>query len=377
MNIFDGHFKLNQDLLRFYGLWPFEKTKFERFRAVCFYILLISAVIIQLAQFVTADLRINVVVKILSDSCLCLIYVINFNIFLFNTKKMLTDPQEIKIVEHYVYQGKNITVAVTLLQICMACTLLMIQLTPDILDFLRPLNESRAHYLLLLSEYHINEGKLFYYIILYNSVSYNIGISSTISISLIFVLSALHCCAIFKICSYRIQHSVDKKVITCFNKKNEVIKRIIKTVELHKNAQKLFKLLTTSFTLSFLLIVVVGMCSFVLNLYRLLFAIISMDDFMEFMIATCYIIGHELYLFGTTFLGQLMVNYADELFITTYMSLWYKTPVKVQKLFLFVMQISSKSVVPNLGGLYVSVMESFTSVMSTAISFMMVIYSIQ
>jgi len=44
------------------------------------------------------------------------------------------------------------------------------------------------------------------------------------------------------------------------------------------------------------------------------------------------------------------------------MSLWYKAPVTVQKLLLFMMQISSKSVVPNLGGVYVSVMESFTSV---------------
>jgi len=39
-----------------------------------------------------------------------------------------------------------------------------------------------------------------------------------------------------------------------------------------------------------------------------------MNNFNEFIIAISYIIGHELYLLGTTFIGQLMVNHADELF---------------------------------------------------------------
>jgi len=39
-----------------------------------------------------------------------------------------------------------------------------------------------------------------------------------------------------------------------------------------------------------------------------------MDNLNEFIIAISYIIGHELYLFATTFVGQLIVNHADELF---------------------------------------------------------------
>jgi len=39
-----------------------------------------------------------------------------------------------------------------------------------------------------------------------------------------------------------------------------------------------------------------------------------MDNLNEFIIAIGYIVAHELYLLGTTFIGQLMVNHADELF---------------------------------------------------------------
>jgi len=50
--MFDDHYhKFNQTLLRFFGLWPYEKTKFERFRAMCFHMLLISYVIAQVILF--------------------------------------------------------------------------------------------------------------------------------------------------------------------------------------------------------------------------------------------------------------------------------------------------------------------------------------
>ncbi|XP_071567625.1 uncharacterized protein, partial [Temnothorax nylanderi] len=313
-------------------------------------------------QFAIADCSVNVIIRILSEALPAMLCVVKFNIFFFDTKKiqlkqmleeiinnrrMLTDPQEIKIVEHYARQGKIATIMsicnnvifmykeyysiveayiIQLYYICdikysliynllrsrLVCcnyftlkmekitiiwhilynlvltifsvfAFLIMALIPDILDFFRPLNESRAHYISFLNEYHMNKGIQFYYCLLYSVISINIGVLSVLSISSMLLLISLHCCALFKVCSYRIQHSVDKKVIACSNKRNVIVERLIRTVELHQNAQK-------------------------------------------------------------------------------YMSLWYKTPVSVQKFFLFIMQICSKSVVPNIAGLLVLVMETFTSV---------------
>ncbi|XP_018392479.1 PREDICTED: uncharacterized protein LOC108771638 [Cyphomyrmex costatus] len=76
-----------------------------------------------------------------------------------------------------------------------------------------------------------------------------------------------------------------------------------------------------------------------------------------------------------TLLLALLRHYCATLKIARYMSLWYKAPVTVQKLLLFMMQITSKSLVPNIGGLYVSVLESFTTVSKMALSFAMILYS--
>ncbi|XP_011706890.1 PREDICTED: uncharacterized protein LOC105462061 [Wasmannia auropunctata] len=294
-----------------------------------------------------------------------------------NNRRMLTDVQEIKIVEHYVQQGKNFTVLLLVLLILMSLLLPMMALLPDILDIVQPLNESRTHSLLILSEYNVNEGIQYYSFFVYILTSIFVGAFSMLAIGTMLVLVALHCCAIFKICSCRIKQSVDKNVIAYSNERNVIVKRIIRTVELHRNAQKLFKLLISSFTISFLILLVIGMCSLVVNLYRLLYELKYMDNLIGILITIGYIGGHELYIFGTSFLGQLMVNHADEFFNSIYMSLWYKASITVQKLLLFIMQISSKSLVPSVGGIYVSVMESFTTFTKTSLSFMMVIYSLQ
>lgn len=50
--MFDDHYyKFNETLLRILGLWPYERTACERFRAICFYMLLISHVIAEVILF--------------------------------------------------------------------------------------------------------------------------------------------------------------------------------------------------------------------------------------------------------------------------------------------------------------------------------------
>ncbi|XP_039308942.1 uncharacterized protein LOC120358527 [Solenopsis invicta] len=102
-----------------------------------------------------------------------------------------------------------------------------------------------------------------------------------------------------------------------------------------------------------------------------------MHDLIELMISTIYFIAHEIIFFTNSLIGQLVLNHSDELFNALYLSLWYEAPITIQKLLLFIMQISSKRLVTNFGGVCVVAMETFTSVTSTSISFMMVFFSIQ
>lgn len=132
MYVFNNHgYKFTQTLLKLLGLWPYKKTKFQRLRAICIYALLISYVLVQvilhfkyvcvyifflfffmyvcmylyasyfiyifvqhvssffffkLAQFAIADFNLNVVIRILSDMLPAVIYIVEFNLFFYNTK---------------------------------------------------------------------------------------------------------------------------------------------------------------------------------------------------------------------------------------------------------------------------------------------------
>ncbi|XP_039308590.1 uncharacterized protein LOC120358417 [Solenopsis invicta] len=388
--MFDDHCKFNETLLRFFGLWPYERTVCERLRAICFNMLFISHVIAEFAQFAIVDFfNVNITIRILRDAITTFLIFVIFNMFFLNTKKlkrildeiinnrrMITDSQEIEILDYYAYKGKKIIVTILSLVMCITFMTFVSGLLPDIFDVLWPLNESRVHDLLVMKEYKINEGIQYYIFCYYSIICINIGgIVTTFIISTLLSIN-LHCCAIYKVCSYRIKQFVDKEVIACSSKGN-VNERIIKTVELHRKAKKLFKLITTSFTMSYLIMAVAGMCGFAMSLYGLLNVIIYKYDLTELLTTACFIIGYEFCLFTITIMGQLLINHSDELFKSLYMSLWYEAPITVQKSILFIMQISVKSLVMNLGGVLEVAMQTFTSITNMSISFMMIFFSIQ
>ncbi|XP_039308520.1 odorant receptor 49a-like [Solenopsis invicta] len=113
-----------------------------------------------------------------------------------------------------------------------------------------------------------------------------------------------------------------------------------------------------------------------MSLYTLLNVIKYMNNFAEALIPTSYIIGYEVGIFILSFTGQLVINHSDELFNALYMSLWYEALITIQKSLLFIMIISKKSLIVNLGGIYVITMETFTSITSKSISVLMVFLSI-
>ncbi|XP_039308418.1 uncharacterized protein LOC113003716 [Solenopsis invicta] len=386
----DNCYKFNETLLRFLGVWPYGRTQCERFRAICICILLISHVIAEFGQLIIADYSVNTIITILSDAFQAFLELVVFSALFFNTKElkrmleevinhrqMLIDSQEIKILEYYVHQGEKFVVTVIWLLMFLALTFVIIGVLPDIFDFLRPLNESRTHNLLFMKEYQINIGIQYYFFFYYTLISHVIGtLASTAFISISLSIT-LHCCAILKICSYQTENFVDNKIIACSNKRNEIVGKIIRIVELHQKAKKLCKKIMTSFTVFLLVLIVIGICSFAMNLYRVMNAIKRIHDTVEFLLAICFFMGYEVFLLTSSFMGQIVINHADELFNAPYMSFWYKAPVTIQKSLLFIMQVSSKQMAMNIGGIYAITMESFTSITSTAISFMTVFYSLQ
>ncbi|TGZ45825.1 hypothetical protein DBV15_02677 [Temnothorax longispinosus] len=186
--------------------------------------------------------------------------------------------------------------------------LLIMELIPDILDFFRPLNESRAHYISFLNEYHMNKGVQFYYFLLYSIISINIGVLSVLSISSMLLVIALHCCALFKICSIIISiilYAIAELLPTIL----DLIFPINQTrpLELHASLEYFIDKTTYFYPI---------FCHWIISLL-FGFSVLMATDLLEM-------------IYIESICGLLR--------IARYNVKWYKAPIKMQKLLLFIMQ---------------------------------------
>ncbi|XP_039308517.1 uncharacterized protein LOC113003709 isoform X2 [Solenopsis invicta] len=321
----DQYYKFNETLLRLLGLWPYGSTKCQRFRSIFLYMLLLSRMIAEFSQLIIVDFNVNVIIKILLNASTALLQFVIFHTIFINSKTLkqalkevndnrrtLTDSEEIKILYYYAHQGEKVIFIVLWLVVFVSLTLFISGLLPDIFDFLLPLNESRPHNLLIMAEYQINVGIQYYIFYLYSMISTITALFTTTIILSAMVFLYLHCCAILKICSYRIKQIVDKNVLAYYNKSNIIIERIIRVVELHRKIKKLLKLITTNFASCYLIAFIVGICTIAMSLYTLLNVIKYMHNFAEAVIPTSYIIAYQLCFFILSFMAQLVTNHSDE-----------------------------------------------------------------
>jgi len=93
----------------------------------------------------------------------------------------------------------------------------------DILNIILPTNTSRAHHLLIKTEYLIDQEKYFYLILLHAIVSVCIGGIATLAIGTMLFTYLQHICGMFKIARYWHECINDRKDLDNLLFSNKVI----------------------------------------------------------------------------------------------------------------------------------------------------------
>ncbi|KAL6264377.1 hypothetical protein P5V15_004489 [Pogonomyrmex californicus] len=95
-------------------------------------------------------------------------------------------------------------------------------------------------------------------------------------------------------------------------------------------------------------------------------------------ISLLYVVCHFGYLFFFNYLGQQVINHSDNVFKKICSTRWYAAPLNTQKYFMMIMHRSMKtSTLMVYVGLFLPSLEGFASLVSTSLSYCMVIYSIR
>ncbi|EZA48251.1 hypothetical protein X777_14151 [Ooceraea biroi] len=386
----ERYFKLNRILLKMVGLWPYQQSYFIRIQKGVFTGIFLTFIIVQLLVLATMQSNLIFVLKILTFVFPALFVTIKYCLFIIHADSVkrllelirsdwnfLKDKVEIDILEKYGWYARLLTIMAIVFCYCGILFVDILQFLPVILDVILPLNESRPFRIIVITEYFINQEKYFYVILLHELLAVDLAAIALCSTSTTIMSYILHGCALLKVASYRIENAIEKDLLAIPSPKKEYLlyRKIVRAVIIHRRATEFIETFTSSFTVSYDILIIIGVSSLSINLFQFLQLITLTTNTGEASILIVLIVTHLGYMFAGNYAGQKIIDHGTKLFRTTYNGLWYVAPLHTQKLILFIMQKGTVDVTLTFGSIFVASLEGFATLTSTAISYFTVIYS--
>ncbi|XP_071628231.1 uncharacterized protein [Temnothorax longispinosus] len=390
----DSYYTINRNLLLCVGLWPYQGLGFRCILITFITIVLLSSVVFQLTTFVTKEYSMELLLKILAYSIPWLSYMLKYNLFCLNMKKMrglvervrfdwseLNNVRELEIIKRYSAIGRFITLVTTLFIYMSIFGFVVVQLLANfILDYITAANESRPRRLPAEAECFVDQEKYFTLLMSYVFLVVICGLTTVIAIETLFMSYTQHACGLFEVANCRVEQALHKgmarDIISVAEKNTIICQGIVSAVDVHRKAIEFIEMSITSFKWVYFITLPITVLSLSINLYRLS-RLITTEEYQDTITTLLFVLGHFWYLFFCNYLGQEVIDHSSNVFHKTYNVQWYTAPVKVQKLLLLVMQRSMRHCTIMIGGLFIPSLEGFATLTSMSLSYFMVIYSIQ
>ncbi|EZA48250.1 hypothetical protein DMN91_010367 [Ooceraea biroi] len=384
------YFKLNRILLKMVGLWPYQQSYFIRIQKGVFTGIFLTFIIVQLLVFLTAiQPNLMFVLKILSFVFPTMFVTMKYCLFIIHADSMkrllelirsdwnfLKDKVEIDILEKYAWYARLLTIIAFAFSYCCLLCAGILQFLPVILDLILPLNESRPLHLIVFAEYFINQEEYLYAMLLHEIFAVHLAAIALCCTSTTIMSYILHGCALLKVASYRVENAIGEDILAIPSPKKEYLlyRRIVNAVIIHRRAIEFIDVFTSSFAVSYDILIIIGVSSLSINLFQFL-QIITTKNTNEIFVVSGLIITHLSYMFGGNYAGQQITDHGTKLHQATYNAPWYVAPLHTQKLMLFIMQRANVDVTLTFGSIFVASLEGFCSLTSTAISYFTMLYS--
>ncbi|KAL6445390.1 hypothetical protein ACFW04_002293 [Cataglyphis niger] len=389
ISVQDQYFSLTRIFLLIVGLWPYQKSKLARFQFFCFFNIVITFIIFQLTTFITSKCTANFVIKVLSLVFIFICIIIKYYSFCINSETVrnlieelqriyndLEDGNEIAIIEKYGRNAKYYAAALIILFVCSIFIVTDIQVWPDILQIISFSNASQQRHLHILTEYFVDQEKYYYYLLLHINTAICIGFVVLVATGSMFIAYFQYMCAMFTIASYRIENAIKIQISHNIIKhnKNLIHKSIKSAVDIHRKAIALCIDLISKFEMSFFFLIIFGVMTLSLNMFRIASSTCNTDE-----LSLSFIVGFIslIYMFIANLVGQEITDHYNYIYVAAYKIRWYIAPPYIQKLILILLQRGNKSFGLNIGGLFTASIQCFTTLANTSLSYFTVMYSVR
>ncbi|XP_012217767.2 odorant receptor 49b-like isoform X2 [Linepithema humile] len=392
---FDGqrYYKVNRFVLEMLGLWPYNNSIYINIYRAFSISVIASSCVTQLAKLQNTVHDLDRLLYNLTYAVPSHIYLLKFISYIINIDKVrdmleriqhdwntLEDEKECEIIRYYTIIGMRYTIvffaASSPLLLCFVFGFYL----PGFLDFVHPLNESRSRRLPILAEYYIlDEQKHFYPILIHQSLLALLGVTMVLATESLNMVYVHHACGLFEVASYRLKHAFDdvKSSMSDSEKYAIVHARIVEAINIHRRSVEFLDYLVSTFISTYLIVLVLGVIAITINMFRLIEAILVLDDFEELLAAGSFIGGQYGFLFFANYFGQKVTDRSILVFDKAYGVPWYTAPIQIQKLLTFILQRTAKGYVLGIGGVIIASLEGFASMASMTLSYLTVIYSVR
>ncbi|XP_070523053.1 uncharacterized protein [Cardiocondyla obscurior] len=391
----DQYFRLNRVLLLTVGLWPYQQSSVTKLQYILICAILVAFIIFQMTTFVTLSCTSDLLIKILSSTFFFAMFIIKYILFRFNIEGVkdllmqlqgvynkIQDKNEIAIINRYDYIAKCYTVVLTLILLsfflnfnylitfftCLVfgvCTIplgILFQYSMNVTNINSPINGSRKYYFMFTMEYFIDQEKYYYLYILHINAALCIGMIIMIATGTMFITYIQHTCGMFKIASYRIERAINRNINKTFTleRKTLMTEGTICAVDIHRQAIKLNKNLMSVLETMFFCLIMCCVAALSLNLFQIASSEIEIKNLLIPFMCVSVCLTH---MFLSNVMGQIVTDHNGHVFTIAYNVQWYKSPLNVQRMILFLLQRNAKDFSLNVGGVFDASLDGFATVM--------------
>ncbi|XP_063972101.1 uncharacterized protein LOC135159951 isoform X4 [Diachasmimorpha longicaudata] len=352
-NPFDHpYYRITKYGLQFIGHWPFQSAKRKRFLRMSTLLIVSTIFIPKVIKFIESLNDLDIVcecVPILGCHLIAFTKFMNLTIVEDQMRNLLLSIErdwremklkcDIELLHIYSERARRINLFYATTIYIVVGIYFCSPAVPKVLDYFKPLNESRPRIFLYQTEYFIDQEKLH--------------------------LETLH------VKDYTHDPRPPKMISDHFEITINEIKRCS---GLQTQNLKFVEELESSCNMGLLIIVGINMLAI---LFTGIVAVIKVSSPNEMIRFAFICFGLICCLFWISWLGHILIVQSETVFISAYQSEWYLMPYKLQLMIIPVMMRSLKPCRLTAGKCYVMSMESFGAALRTVLSFFMVFNSMR
>ncbi|KYN26701.1 Odorant receptor 49b [Trachymyrmex cornetzi] len=293
--------------------------------------------------------------------------------------QVFTNSTDIEIMQDYVTFSRKVVILYSIYVYTSMVLFMIIPMSPQIMDIVMPLNDTRPRMLLIEVEYRVDREKYYYPMLFHSYAAIVLIISIIVCVDTTYISYVEHGCSLFAAIGYRLEHVNSKGHIgktsyfakskertcqdvevedTCFKEK-AIFYEFVTCLRKHQLAIQYVRILESSFTLSTAIQLLCNVIGTSLTGIQVINNLDSIENIIRY---TTLCLASFFHLLCMTLPGQRLMDHSLNVFNSVSRSHWYTFSLKTKKVLRILLY---RSIVPctlTAGKLYVMSMANYRSV---------------